>query len=87
MAQAVAADSKKKSAWRALGLALSNRKTGFMLLFGFAQGLPPALFLGTLYAWLSEADVDLIIQRMPLLKTLNNIAVEEEDHREAAAQQ
>lgn len=59
MAQALAADSKKKGAWRALGLALSNRKTGFMLLFGFAQGLPPALFLGTLYAWLSEAEVDL----------------------------
>ena len=30
-----------------------------MVLFGFAQRLPPALFLGTLYAWLSEADVDL----------------------------
>lgn len=30
-----------------------------MVLFGFAQGLPPALFLGTLYAWLSEAEVDL----------------------------
>ncbi len=30
-----------------------------MALFGFAQGLPPALFLGTLYAWLSEAEVDL----------------------------
>ncbi|MCR2834564.1 AmpG family muropeptide MFS transporter [Parerythrobacter lacustris] len=57
MAEAAAA--KKKSAWRTLGLALSNRKSGFMLLFGFAQGLPPALFLGTLYAWLSEAEVDL----------------------------
>lgn len=57
MAEAAAA--KTKSAWRTLGLALSNRKSGFMLLFGFAQGLPPALFLGTLYAWLSEAEVDL----------------------------
>lgn len=57
MAEAVA--EKKKSAWKALGLALTNKKTGFMVLFGFAQGLPPALFLGTLYAWLSEAEVDL----------------------------
>ena len=30
-----------------------------MALFGFASGLPFALFLGTLYAWLSEAEVDL----------------------------
>ena len=50
---------KKRSAWRTLGLALRNRKTGFMLLFGFASGLPFALFLGTLYAWLTEAEVDL----------------------------
>ncbi|MCJ2185269.1 AmpG family muropeptide MFS transporter [Novosphingobium beihaiensis] len=39
--------------------ALGNRKTGFMALFGFASGLPFALFLGSLYAWLSEAGVDL----------------------------
>lgn len=56
---AATAVETKKSAWKALGYALTNRKTGFMLLFGFAQGLPPALFLGTLYAWLSEAEVDL----------------------------
>ena len=60
MADGVAEAKKDKvSAWRALGLALSNKKTGYMVLFGFAQGLPPALFLGTLYAWLSEAEVDL----------------------------
>ena len=57
MAEAVA--DKKKSAWKVLGLALRNRKTGFMLLFGFASGLPFALFLGTLFAWLTEAEVDL----------------------------
>lgn len=49
----------KKSAWRALGLALTNRKTGFMLIFGFSSGLPFALFLGTLFAWLTKAEVDL----------------------------
>ncbi len=48
----------KKSSMRALGLALTNRKTGFMLLFGFASGLPYALLLGTLYAWLTDAKVD-----------------------------
>ena len=52
---AEAAAQTKKSAWRALGLALTNRKTGFMLLFGFAAGLPYALVLGTLYAWLSDS--------------------------------
>ncbi len=50
---------KKPSSWRILGRALRNRKTGFMLLFGFASGLPFALFLGTLFAWLTEAEVDL----------------------------
>lgn len=56
---AEAAEKKKVSSWRALGMALGNRKTGFMLLFGFASGLPFALFLGTLFAWLTEAEVDL----------------------------
>jgi MFS transporter, PAT family, beta-lactamase induction signal transducer AmpG len=49
----------RKPRWRTLVRALGNRKTGFMALFGFASGLPFALFLGTLYAWLAEADVDL----------------------------
>ena len=53
------APAKKKSAWRALAMALTNRKTGFMLVFGFASGLPFALFLGTLFAWLTEAEVEL----------------------------
>ncbi|MEP3051486.1 MAG: MFS transporter [Erythrobacter sp.] len=53
------AEAEKPSAWRVLGIALTNRKTGFMLIFGFASGLPFALFLGTLFAWLSEAEVDL----------------------------
>ena len=37
MAEAVADAKKEKiSTWRALGLALTNKKTGFMALFGFA---------------------------------------------------
>ncbi|WP_265570232.1 AmpG family muropeptide MFS transporter [Sphingomicrobium nitratireducens] len=55
----MATESRSRSSWQALRLALSNRKTGFMLLFGFAAGLPYALVLGTLYAWLSEEKVDL----------------------------
>lgn len=48
-----------KPGWRELARAMRNRKSAFMVLFGFASGLPFALFLGTLYAWLSEAEVDL----------------------------
>lgn len=56
MAEVTAA---RNPGWRTLVSSLRNRKTGFMALFGFASGLPFALFLGTLYAWLTEAEVDL----------------------------
>lgn len=56
---AATATDRKPSSWRMLGLALSNRKTGFTLVFGFASGLPFALFLGTLFAWLTEAKIEL----------------------------
>lgn len=52
-------EAKTKPGWGELVRAMGQRKTGFMALFGFASGLPFALFLGTLYAWLSEAEVDL----------------------------
>ncbi len=39
--------------------AFKNRKMGVQLAFGFSSGLPYALLLGTLYAWLGEAKVDL----------------------------
>lgn len=48
-----------KPGWRSLLRSLRNPKSGFMALFGFASGLPFALFLGTLYAWFTEAGVDL----------------------------
>ncbi len=44
---------------RLLFSAFSNRKTGIMLIYGMASGLPYALLLGTLYAWLGETGVDL----------------------------
>jgi len=53
------ADTKSKPGWRDVARAMVHRKSGFMALFGFASGLPFALFLGTLYAWLTEAEVDL----------------------------
>lgn len=39
--------------------ALGNRKAAYMATFGFSSGLPYALLLGTLTAWLSDAKVDL----------------------------
>ncbi|WP_209347888.1 MFS transporter [Pontixanthobacter sp. CEM42] len=53
------AAAKSKPGLREVFRAMRNRKTGYMALFGFASGLPFALFLGTLYAWLTEAKVDL----------------------------
>ena len=52
-------EAKGKPGWREVLAALRHRKTAYMLLFGFAAGLPYALLLGTLYAWLSDAEVDL----------------------------
>ena len=60
MAEAAGEPAKtKKPGWRTLARSLKNPKSAYMALFGFASGLPFALFLGTLYAWLSEAEVDL----------------------------
>ncbi|MGB5777590.1 MAG: MFS transporter [Allopontixanthobacter sediminis] len=56
---ATSANSPSKPGWREVLAALRHRKTGYMLLFGFAAGLPYALLLGTLYAWLSDAEIDL----------------------------
>ncbi|MBB3764156.1 AmpG family muropeptide MFS transporter [Sphingomicrobium lutaoense] len=53
------AEAKTKPGWRTLARSIRHKKTGYMLLFGFAAGLPYALLLGTLYAWLSDAQVDL----------------------------
>jgi len=42
-----------------LKAAFTNRKMAIQLIFGFSSGLPYTLLLGTLYAWLGEAKVDL----------------------------
>ncbi|MBH5322316.1 AmpG family muropeptide MFS transporter [Aurantiacibacter sediminis] len=60
MAEAAAETTKKtKPGWGTLFRSLRNPKSGYTALFGFASGLPFSLFLGTLYAWLSEAEVEL----------------------------
>ncbi|MBX9727446.1 MAG: MFS transporter, partial [Sphingopyxis sp.] len=53
------AADQKLSGWRLFLAAMRNRKMGVMLAFGVSAGLPFALLLGTLYAWLGEAGVDL----------------------------
>ena len=58
MSTTIAGNAGEKPGWLRLLRALRHRKTGFMALFGFASGLPFALFLGTLYAWLTEAEVE-----------------------------
>jgi PAT family beta-lactamase induction signal transducer AmpG len=42
-----------------LKAALSTRKAAIMLAFGFSSGLPFALLIGTLTAWLGEAKINL----------------------------
>ena len=60
-AAAVTADppAERPKGFRLLAAAFTNRKTGVMLVLGMAAGLPYALLLGTLYAWLGETGVDL----------------------------
>jgi PAT family beta-lactamase induction signal transducer AmpG len=58
MAEAACEHPSRLSRWIALLAALRHPKTGYALLFGFASGLPYALLLGTLYAWLTDAKVD-----------------------------
>lgn len=58
MAGAALEHRTRMSRWLSLLASLRHPKTGYVLLFGFASGLPYALLLGTLYAWLSDAKVD-----------------------------
>ncbi len=51
--------SMRPRGWRLLRAALGNRKAAAMLALGFSSGLPFALLVGTLTAWLGEAGVKL----------------------------
>jgi len=58
MSTAAISEVTRLSRWVVLLGSLRQPKTGYMLIFGFASGLPYALLLGTLYAWLTDAEVD-----------------------------
>ncbi len=49
----------KPKGWRLLKVALQTRKSASMLAFGFSSGLPYALLIGTLNAWLGEEKITL----------------------------
>jgi len=60
MAEATkAAEPTKLKGWALLKVALRDRKTAIMLIFGFAAGLPYTLLIGTLNAWLGEWEINL----------------------------
>ncbi|GAO38541.1 putative major facilitator superfamily transporter [Sphingomonas changbaiensis NBRC 104936] len=55
----VAPVNPRPKGWRLLKIALRTRKAATMLAFGFSSGLPYALLIGTLNAWLGEVGVAL----------------------------
>ncbi|WP_309661138.1 AmpG family muropeptide MFS transporter [Sphingomonas sp.] len=57
MAETVAV--KRPKGWKLLKTALATQKASTMLAFGFSSGLPYALLIGTLNAWLGEAGINL----------------------------
>ena len=62
MASTAATDGAKPARPKGLKLlriALAQRKSATMLGFGFSSGLPYALLIGTLNAWLGEEKIDL----------------------------
>ena len=54
-----AAPAPRPKGLKLLRIALQSRKAATMLAFGFSSGLPYALLLGTLNAWLGEVGVKL----------------------------
>ncbi|MDL2353115.1 MAG: hypothetical protein QFC78_09755 [Pseudomonadota bacterium] len=54
-----AAPKQRPKGFKLLAAAVGNRKAATMLGFGFASGLPFALLVGTLNAWLGEVGVNL----------------------------
>ena len=58
-AGAIAAPVPRPRGLALLGVALRSRKAGCMLALGFSSGLPFALLIGTLNAWLGEVGIKL----------------------------
>ena len=50
---------ERPKGWKLLKVALATRKSSTMLAFGFSSGLPFALLIGTLNAWLGDAKINL----------------------------
>ena len=50
---------QRPKGFKLLRVALATRKSSMMLAFGFSSGLPFALLIGTLNAWLGEAKINL----------------------------
>ena len=59
MTAAVPAASEPPKGLRLLGAAFTSKKTALMVLFGFGAGLPNAVLIGTIPAWLGEWGVSL----------------------------
>jgi len=53
------AAAARPKGWKLLKAALATRKAATMLAFGFSSGLPFALLIGTLNAWLGDAKINL----------------------------
>src|SRR3954467_12190086 len=53
------APTQRPKGWKLLKAALATRKAATMLAFGFSSGLPFALLIGTLNAWLGDAKINL----------------------------
>ena len=51
--------AERPKGWKLLKAALRTRKSATMLAFGFSSGLPFALLIGTLNAWLGDAKINL----------------------------
>jgi PAT family beta-lactamase induction signal transducer AmpG len=51
--------AERPKGWKLLKAALATRKAATMLAFGFSSGIPFALLIGTLNAWLGDAGVNL----------------------------
>jgi PAT family beta-lactamase induction signal transducer AmpG len=51
--------NQRPKGWKLFKAALQTRKSATMLAFGFSSGLPFALLIGTLNAWLGESKINL----------------------------
>ena len=57
--EAILAAAARPKGFKLFKAALATRKSSMMLAFGFSSGLPFALLIGTLNAWLGEAKINL----------------------------